>query len=105
MTLAYVFGRWDVASPACATAPDIPSDEIFRRIANGDRLAMRTLFVRYRVSLYRWLLRRYVGRKTLNRCILDEWRNAAFFDGRSSVSTWLLAIAKTKALTAQWSKP
>src|SRR5207249_7764890 len=57
MTVAYVFGRWDAASPAYAAAPDIPSDEVFRRIANGDRLAMRTLFARYRVSLYRWLLR------------------------------------------------
>ena len=46
MTVAYVFGRWDAASPACTAAPDIPSDEVFRRIANGDRLAMRTLFVR-----------------------------------------------------------
>jgi RNA polymerase sigma-70 factor (ECF subfamily) len=36
---------------------------------------------------------------------LDMWRNAASFDGRSSVSTWLLAIAKTKALTTRRSKP
>ena len=56
MTVAYVFGRWDAAS-ACAVALDIPSDEVFRRIANGDRLAMRTLFARYSVPIYRWLLR------------------------------------------------
>jgi hypothetical protein len=39
MTVAYVFGRWDAASRECAAAPNIPSDEVFRRIANGDRLA------------------------------------------------------------------
>jgi RNA polymerase sigma-70 factor (ECF subfamily) len=109
MTMAYVFGRWDLASPACATAPDIPSDEVFRRIANGDRLAMRTLFIRYRVSLYRWLLRSVgdaaLAEKLLIDVFLDVWRNAASFDERSSVSTWLLAIAKAKALTAPSSKP
>jgi RNA polymerase sigma-70 factor (ECF subfamily) len=103
--MAYVFGRWDLASPACTTAPDVPSDEVFRRIANGDRLAMRTLFVRYRVSLYRWLLRSVgdaaLAEKLLIDVFLDVWRNAASFDGRSSVSTWLLAIAKTRALTSK----
>jgi hypothetical protein len=64
MSVAYVFGRLEAASPACATAPDIPSDEVFGRIANGNRIAIRTLFVRYRVSIYRWLLRS-VGDATL----------------------------------------
>jgi hypothetical protein len=80
MTMAYVFGRWDAASRECAAAPDIPSDEVFRRIANGDRLAMRTLFARYRVSLYRWLLRSLgdaaLAESLLNDVFLDVWRNA-----------------------------
>ena len=108
MTVAYVFGRWDAASPACTAAPDIPSDEVFRRIANGDRLAMRTLFVRYRVPVYRWLLRivgdAAVAEDLLNDAFLDVWRNATSFDGRSSVSTWLLAVARDKTLTARRSK-
>jgi RNA polymerase sigma-70 factor (ECF subfamily) len=108
MTVAYVFGRWDAASRECAAAPDIPPDEVFRRIANGDQLAMRTLFARYRVSLYRWLLRSVgdaaLAEKLSIDVFLDVWRNAASFDGRSSVSTWLLAIARTKALSARRSK-
>jgi RNA polymerase sigma-70 factor (ECF subfamily) len=108
MTVAYVFERWDAASRECAAAPDIPSDEVFRRIANGDRLAMRALFARYRVSLYRWLLRSLgdaaLAESLLNDVFLDVWRNAASFDGRSSVSTWLLAIARNKALSARQSK-
>jgi RNA polymerase sigma-70 factor, ECF subfamily len=108
MTVAYVFGRWDAASHEGAAAPDIPSDEVFRRIANGDRLAMRTLFARYRVSLYRWLLRSLgdaaLAESLLNDVFLDVWRNAASFDGRSSVSTWLLAIARTKALSTRRGK-
>src|SRR2546430_16839234 len=44
--------------PAQAPAPETSSDEmLIRRIAAGDQLAMRTLFGRHRVPLYRWLLR------------------------------------------------
>jgi hypothetical protein len=43
---------------AQAAAPETCSDEmLMRRIARGDQLAMRTLFGRHRVPLYRWLLR------------------------------------------------
>jgi Sigma-70 region 2 len=35
-----------------------------------------------------------LAEKLLIDVFLDVWRNAASFDGRSSVSTWLLAIAK-----------
>jgi RNA polymerase sigma-70 factor, ECF subfamily len=65
---------------------------------------MRTLFCRHRVALYRWLLR-LVGDETLaedllSDVFLDVWRQAASFEARSSVSTWLLAIARHKALSA-----
>jgi RNA polymerase sigma-70 factor, ECF subfamily len=109
MTVAYVFGRWDAASRACAAAPNIPYDEVFRRIANGDRLAMRTLFARYSVPIYRWLLRivgdAAVAEDLLNDVFLDVWRKAASFDGRSSVSTWLVAVARHKALSTHRSGP
>ena len=66
---------------------------------------MRTLFVRYRVPIYRWLLRivgdAAVAEDLLNDTFLDVWRNATSFDGRSSVSTWLLAVARDKTLTAR----
>jgi RNA polymerase sigma-70 factor (ECF subfamily) len=78
---------------------------LIRRIAAGDQLAMRTLFAQHRVALYRWLLR-LVGDETLaedllNEVFLDVWRTAASFEARSSVSTWLLAIARHKALSAR----
>jgi RNA polymerase sigma-70 factor, ECF subfamily len=66
---------------------------------------MRTLFGRHRVRLYRWLLR-LVGDQAsaedlLSDVFLDVWRQAAAFEARSSVSTWLLAIARYKALSAR----
>jgi RNA polymerase sigma-70 factor (ECF subfamily) len=35
---------------------------------------------------------------------LDGWRQAASYKGRASVSTWLLAIARHKALSARRSR-
>ena len=37
----------------------------------------------------------------LSDVLLDVWRKAASFEARSSVSTWLLAIARHKALSAR----
>jgi RNA polymerase sigma-70 factor, ECF subfamily len=94
------------ASPARVAARETSSDEILiSRIAGGDQLAMRTLFCRHRVALYRWLLR-LVGDETLaedllSDVFLDVWRHAASFEARSSVSTWLLAIARYKALSVR----
>jgi RNA polymerase sigma-70 factor, ECF subfamily len=57
------------------------------------------------VALYRWLLR-LVGDKALAEDLLSEvflavWRQAASFEGRSSVSTWLLVIARNKAVSTR----
>ena len=50
--------RTGCASPAQSVARDTSSDEtLIRRITGGDQLAMRTLFARHRVPIYRWLLR------------------------------------------------
>src|SRR6476660_10622802 len=94
------------AAPAKAAACETSSDEmLIGRIANGDQLAMRTLFGRHRVALYRWLLRLVgdaaLAEDLLSEVFLDVWRQAAVFEGRSSVSTWLLAIARYKALSAR----
>jgi RNA polymerase sigma-70 factor (ECF subfamily) len=94
------------ALPAQAAAPETSSDEmLIRRIARGDQLAMRTLFGRHRVPLYRWLLRlvgdEALAEDLLSDVFLDVWRQAAAFEARSSVSTWLLAIARYKALSAR----
>ena len=92
--------------PAQAAAPETSSDEmLIKRIARGDQLAMRTLFGRHRVLLYRWLLRlvrdEALAEDLLSDVFLDVWRQAAAFEARSSVSTWLLAIARYKALSAR----
>jgi RNA polymerase sigma-70 factor, ECF subfamily len=97
---------WAAASPAQVAARETSSDEmLIRRIAGGDQLAMRTLFCRHRVALHRWLLRlvrdETLAEDLLSDVFLDVWRQASSFKVHSSVSTWLLAIARYKALSAR----
>jgi len=105
MTVAFIRTGSAAALPEHAAAREIASDEVLiRRIAGGDQLAMQTLFVRHRVALYRWLLRlvgdEALAEDLLSNVFLDVWRHAAKFEVRSSVSTWLLAIARHKAMSA-----
>jgi RNA polymerase sigma-70 factor, ECF subfamily len=89
-----------------ATAGETSSDTILiERITAGDKLAMQALFARHRTPVYRWLLR-FVSNETLaedllSEVFLDVWRQAGRFEGRSSVATWLISIARFKALSAR----
>jgi len=81
------------------------SDEVLiARIAGGDRLAMQVLFARHHVRVYRFVLRLVRNEATAEDLIsdvfLDIWRQAGKFEGRSAVSTWMLSIARFKALSA-----
>jgi RNA polymerase sigma-70 factor (ECF subfamily) len=105
--MSIAFARQGSASVVPAHAAGEPSSDemLIARIAGGDRLAMQTLFARHRTAVYRWLLR-FVGNEAvaedlLSDVFLDVWRQADRFQGRSSVSTWLLAIARFKALSAR----
>ena len=86
------------------------SDEVLiSRIATGDRLAMQVLYARHHVRVYRFVLR-LVGNPTvaedlISDVFLDVWRQAGKFEARSAASTWLLAIARFKALSAMRRKP
>ncbi len=83
-----------------ATADDI----LIGRIATGDKLAMQVLFARHHVRVYRFVLRLVrnptLAEDLISEVFLDVWRQAAKFEARSAVSTWLLAIARFKALSS-----
>jgi RNA polymerase sigma-70 factor, ECF subfamily len=84
--------------------PD-PNDDmqLIRRMAGGDRLAMQVLYGRHRVRAFRFILRflrdEAAAEDVLAETFLDVWRQAGDFEGRSSVSTWILSIARFKALS------
>lgn len=81
------------------------SDEmLLAAIADGERAAMHTLYSRHSVRVYRFVLRMVrdvaTAEDLVSQVFLDVWRCAGQFEGRSQVSTWLLSIARFKALTA-----
>ncbi len=70
---------------------------------------MQVLFARHHVRVYRFVLRivrNEAGAEDLiSEVFLDVWRQADRFEGRSAVSTWLLAIARFKALSSMRRRP
>src|SRR5436853_3455986 len=86
------------------------SDEaLIGRIAGGDKLAMQVLFARHHVRVFRFVLRlvrdQTQAEDLISEVFLDVWRQAGRFEARSAVSTWLLAIARYKALSALRRRP
>jgi RNA polymerase sigma-70 factor, ECF subfamily len=83
-----------------ATADEL----LIARIAGGDRAAMQVLYGRHHIRVYRFGLRlvrnEQIAEDLISEVFLDVWRQAGKFEGRSSVSTWLLAITRFKALSA-----
>src|SRR3712207_9504172 len=63
---------------------------------------MQTLYGRHHVRVFRFLVR-LVGEASaediLSEVFFDVWQQAGRFEARSSVTTWLLSIARFKALS------
>lgn len=92
-----------VARPA-AVQTDASDKACIAAIAKGDRRAMHQLFARHNVRVYRFILRmtrnETLAEDLVNDVFLDVWRQADRFEARSQVSTWILAIARNKAMSA-----
>ena len=74
------------------------------RVAKGDRAAVRLLFMRHHARIYRFVARQtgseMMADDIANEVFLELWKRAPSFEGRSEVSTWLLGIARFKALSS-----
>jgi RNA polymerase sigma-70 factor (ECF subfamily) len=92
-----------VVRRASAAVEDIDY-ALVRAVARGSKSAMRTLFMRHQIRVYR-VIKRIVrdhaeAEDLTSEVFLAVWRRADLFQGRSRVSTWLCGIARHKALTA-----
>ena len=89
-------------SSASGTASD---NDLMKRIASGDRAAVRLLFMRHHARVYRFAARQTgsdnMADDIANEVFLEVWRKASSFEFRSEVSTWLLGIARFKILSAR----
>ncbi len=77
--------------------------DLIQRIAAEDQTAVQVLFARYNVRIFRFVLRfvrnEAIAEELTNEVFLDIWRQAGRYEGRSAVSTWVLAIAHNKAVS------
>jgi RNA polymerase sigma-70 factor (ECF subfamily) len=91
-----------VRPPSART--ETPDSALIEAIVTGDGQAMHVLFGRHSARVYRFILRltrrESLAEELLNEVFIEAWRQAGKFEGRSQVSTWLLGIARYKALNA-----
>ena len=75
--------------------------EMLKRVGDGDSLALKALYARHRLAVYRFALRltrsETIAEDVVSEVFIDVWRNAAAFEGRSGVQTFLLAMTRNKA--------
>ncbi|MEJ2089332.1 MAG: sigma-70 family RNA polymerase sigma factor [Gammaproteobacteria bacterium] len=77
---------------------------LIARIAAGDRRAFELLFSKYGERVFRYAHRLISdvtkAEEVANDVMLEVWKTAARFEGRSKVSTWILGITRHLALNA-----
>ena len=86
-----------------ATTNGTGDSELIERIAAKDRVAVEVLYGRYNVRLFRFILRlvrnEALAEELTNETFMEIWLVAQKFEGRSSPSTWIFAIARNKAIS------
>jgi RNA polymerase sigma-70 factor, ECF subfamily len=83
----------------------VKDEIIIAAIAAGDDGALRILYNRHHVHVFRFVAR-LVGDATaaediVSETFIDVWRHAGLFEGRSAVATWIMSIARFKVLSVR----
>jgi RNA polymerase sigma-70 factor (ECF subfamily) len=75
---------------------------LVEKVAGGDHVAFRWLFRRFQRPVHAYLSRlvrlSHIADELMNETMLELWKGAGRFGGRSTVSTWLFGIARHKAI-------
>src|ERR1700704_5553472 len=106
MSIAFIHPVPGSATPIGGGRGPAPlGDTLIRQMARGDEAALRTLVTRHLARIARFILR-FAGDRNLVEDLVSDtffaaWQQAPHFENRSSVATWLLAIARYKALSAR----
>ena len=81
--------------------PVTDEGQVIRRIATGDRDALAELYTCYQRALFNYLLQLTpdygLAEEILQDTLVAVWKCAHSFEGRSSVLTWLIGIARRQA--------
>lgn len=78
--------------------------EWIRQIADGDRRAFERLYEVYGPRIFRFAIRMVKeetkAEEVVNDVMFEIWKSAGRFEARSKPSTWILGIARFRALNA-----
>jgi RNA polymerase sigma-70 factor (ECF subfamily) len=84
-------------------AEPVEDEALIARIAGGDKEALQVFYRRHRLVVYRFVLRivrnEAAAEDLANDVFIDVFRQAGRFEGRSKATTWLLGMARFKALS------
>ncbi|HIE57024.1 MAG TPA: sigma-70 family RNA polymerase sigma factor [Anaerolineales bacterium] len=82
---------------------DLDDLTLLKRSARGDDGAFHSLYDRYRVPIYNYILRlvrqKGAAEELLQETFLAIWQSAAKFRGKSSVKTWIFRIAYYQSIS------
>ena len=77
--------------------------ELLARIAKKDATAVQALFARHQTRIFRFILRfvrnEAIAEELCNEVFLEVWRKAGSYRGQSAATTWLMSIARNKAIS------
>jgi RNA polymerase sigma-70 factor (ECF subfamily) len=87
----------------------IPDEALIKQIVAGDPRALERLYQRHGLALLRYLAGQAAdedqAKEILQDVMLTVWRKAASFRGESSVRTWLISIARHRAINLRTRLP
>jgi len=91
-----------------AAQPYDPDHALIHAIADGDTRALDELYARYGPGILNFLVARLSDRQLAEEVLQDVmmavWKSAPNFRGDSKVLTWLLTIARNRAINTQRKK-
>jgi RNA polymerase sigma-70 factor, ECF subfamily len=81
---------------------EVAPEVLLSQVSQGSVGAMEAFYQLYERTIYRYALSRlsdpFDAAEVLNDVMLEVWRQAGRFEGRSAVSTWLIGMARHKVL-------
>jgi RNA polymerase sigma-70 factor (ECF subfamily) len=97
-TQSNISTRISTAAPA-----ELSDKALVQLIADEDKRALKLLYVRHHDRVRRFVTRltgnESTAEEVVNEVFLEVWRHAGQFEGRSQVATWLMSIARFKAIS------
>jgi RNA polymerase sigma-70 factor, ECF subfamily len=101
--------EFTVTSASGNGASSLSDEVLIGQIAAGDKSALRALLARHQVKVYRFALRivrdAALAEDVVSETFFDVWRHSGRYQGRAAVSTWLIGIARHRALDAARRRP